>query len=1094
MKNPVQTPAKNSVKNHLKNDAYLRYPSVAGSRLAFVTDDDIWTCDLRDLKAHRLTSRPSGLAQIWISPDGQWIAYTGSEEGSAEIYVIPYDGGESRRLTFTGAGVFNQVSGWSADGRSIFFTTNKARPFARPNFMYKVSVEGGEAVSLNVGPAHDISFAPNGKASVLGRNTSRASRDYSHWKRYRGGTAGHLWIDTVGKGDFKRFLSKIQGFVDCPMWIGDRIYFLSDFEGSGNLYSVLPSGAGLKRLTDFSDRYLRQATTDGDTIVMMGGGELFAYDVDSASVAHLEVQVTPTRPQRARKFVQTSDWLTECDVTAGGTKLALISRGKPVVMSPFDGPALQLGDAQGVRYRSISWLNDKKHFVVVSDGVGEERLEIHSLVPGEEPVELDFDIGLVRELKMSPKHDELIFSNHRAELWHVDIKKKKPTLLDRSEQLYGIKGIDWSPDGKWIAYAWSDTPDTTLVKVISASDRKPHVVTKPGFSNLAPSFDKDGKYLFFVSLRNFDPVYDSTFFELSFPGGYQPFCLVLARDTASPFGPKLASIVNDAAVESKDKKDEKKDDKKSDKKEIVCTIDFDGIEDRLQAFPLKSSQYNYYSVKGADGSAIFVKFPIEGSLSQVWLGETDAKGIAEIWNFEEQRLDVLDGRYHFVSITPDKSHVLLGGHKKLRLLPSKTVFSSKGKLDAETKPGKPSGWIDLARGKIEVVPAQEWEQMLVEAWRLQREYFWDEKMSGIDWNAVLKRYLPRIDMISTRAELSDLIWEMIGELGTSHAYEFMGDYRRGPSYPQGQLGADFAWSEKDAGYVISKMVRGDSWESGSTSPLATPGLGLAEGDVVVSVGGVELSFEKTPEECLVGLGGQEVLLGVKSKSKADKKIRYVSVKSLNDDRAGRYRDWVEKNRRYVHQKSAGKLGYIHIPNMGPLGFSEYHRGFLAEAAREGLVIDVRCNGGGHVSQLLLEKLARKRLGYDLTRWGQAAPYPSHSVPGPIVAVTDEHAGSDGDIFSHCFKLMKLGTLVGKRTWGGVVGIWPQHSLVDGAVTTQPQFSFWFHDVGWGVENYGTDPDVDVDIAPQDYRRGVDPQLDTALANPLKCPICQSGLI
>jgi tricorn protease len=331
--------------------------------------------------------------------------------------------------------------------------------------------------------------------------------------------------------------------------------------------------------------------------------------------------------------------------------------------------------------------------------------------------------------------------------------------------------------------------------------------------------------------------------------------------------------------------------------------------------------------------------------------------------------------------------------------------------------------------------------------------------------------------VRTRGELSDLIWEMQGELGTSHAYEYGGDYRVPPQYQRGFLGADLEWDEARGGYRIQRIYRGDSWNRDSDSPLAEPGLDVREGDVVVAIGGKRLSQDVSPDRLLVNTSGREVSITLRSR-KGDE--RTVLVKALASEAALRYRAWVEANRKLVHERTGERVGYLHIPDMGPWGFSEFHRGYLSEFDRPGLIVDVRYNRGGHVSPLLLEKLARRRVGYDAPRYGSPIPYPPESVAGPMVAMTNQFAGSDGDIFSHCFKLYKLGPLVGKRTWGGVIGIDPYHYLVDGTLTTQPEFSFWFVDVGWGVENYGTDPDYDVDVAPHDYRDGRDPQLDLAL--------------
>ncbi len=395
-----------------------------------------------------------------------------------------------------------------------------------------------------------------------------------------------------------------------------------------------------------------------------------------------------------------------------------------------------------------------------------------------------------------------------------------------------------------------------------------------------------------------------------------------------------------------------------------------------------------------------------------------------------------------------------------------------------SEPGRKSGWVDLKRVKVSVDPGMEWQQMAQEAWRLQREFFWTEDMSQIDWKAIWERYSPLVNRVGTRGELSDLLWEMQGELGTSHAYEMGGDYRSEPSYPQGFLGADYDYDAGSDAYVVSRIIVGSPGEARASSPLIAPGINVKVGDKLRAINGRKVSKTDPPNELLVHLADSEVTLTVED---ADGKTRDVSVKTLRSEFPARYREWVEANREMVHKATNGRVGYVHIPDMGAHGYAEFHRTYLAEVAHDGLIVDVRFNRGGHVSQLLIEKLARKRVGYDIQRWGEPEPYPNYSPAGPLVAITNQWAGSDGDIFSHVWKLMKLGPLVGKRTWGGVIGIWPRNPLADGAVTSQPEFSFWFQDVGWGVENYGTDPDIDIDIAPQDYVSGYDPQMEKALS-------------
>ena len=433
---------------------------------------------------------------------------------------------------------------------------------------------------------------------------------------------------------------------------------------------------------------------------------------------------------------------------------------------------------------------------------------------------------------------------------------------------------------------------------------------------------------------------------------------------------------------------------------------------------------------------------------------------------------IADGITDF-SLSPDHATLLYRADDRLR------VLAAGEKPSEATESGAESGWIDLDRVKVSVRLDAEWRQMFREAWRLQRENFWDVGMSAIDWTEVYDRYLPLVDRVATRSELSDLLWELHGELGTSHAYEIGGAYRQGPHYEQGFLGVD--WAVDGDTHRIARILDGDVWSEKSSSPLARPGLDVRAGDEIVAINGITVEHDRSPGALLVNQAGQEVEVTVR---RGEGPPRLLRVRPLADEHPLRYREWVNANRDLVHERGAGRVGYLHIPDMIASGFAEFHRGLLTEYDYEALVVDVRYNRGGHVSGLLLQKLARRRLAYDFSRWGDPQPYPAESPRGAMVMVTNEHAGSDGDIVSHAFKQLGLGPLIGHRTWGGVIGINPRHLLADGTTTTQPEFAFAFDNVGWGVENYGTDPDIEVDNAPHDYARGFDAQLERGIVEAL----------
>ena len=1050
----------------MSEQGYYRYPTLHHETIVFVCEDDLWTVPATGGTARRLTASFGECSTPRISPDGSQIAFVSRDEGSPEIYVMPAGGGPERRVTFQGAETC-LISAWSADGSEILYASDAASPFLRETQLFAVPAAGGAPRSLALGNGLTIAAGAQNR-TLIGRNNA----DPARWKRYRGGTAGDIWVDAEGHGTFTRLIA-LHGNLVWPMWLGERCYFLSDHEGVGNLYSCRPDGEDLRRESDEREYFVRFPSTDGTRIVYTAGAQIAVYDPVARAVRRVEVATPSTAPQTVRRFVDASEELEHFTPSPDGTALALISRGQPFAMPHWEEAVTHLGTTNRVRYRNAEWLHDSSALAVVNDAEGFERIAIHKVDQSEAPRELTGgDIGRVTEMVSSPVNETIAFANHRHELLILDPGAKKARVVDRSPA-WRIGDLAFSADGRWLAYSWSPAPDTSIIRVLKVKSGSVHDVTPALRTDRTPAWDPEGKYLYFLSTRDFNPVYDALQFDLSFPQAMRPFVVTLRSDVPSPFMPKPRPIHKDAA----DKRGE--DDKEKDGKEQPARveIDFDGITGRIIGFPVEEAEYD--QIVAARGRVLFTQFPVKGikPAGRSW-DEPDEAGTLIAYDFDQQRSAIMHKDVGEIRLANDHRTLVYRSHGKLRVVDALDDLPENGdEHKPGDEPGRKSGWLDLERVRVNLEPRDEWLQMYRESWRMQREQFWDESMSAIDWDLVGARYERLIPRVRTRTELSDLIWEMQGELGTSHAYEFGGDHRQPPQYRRGFLGADLSWDAKAGGYRVDRLLRGDSWDRELDSPLAETGLDVRAGDVITAIGGTALAQGKTPDELLVNAAGQHVVLTIAPR-KGDR--RRIVVKALGDERMLRYRAWVEANRASVHESSGGRVGYVHIPDMGPWGFSEFHRGYLSEFNRDGLIVDVRFNRGGHVSPLLLEKLARKRVGYDVSRYGPPQPYPPESVGGAIVAITNQFAGSDGDIFSHCFKLYNLGPLVGKRTWGGVIGINPYHRLVDGTITTQPEYSFWFVDVGWKVENYGTDPDYDVDIAPHDYRAGRDPQMDEAL--------------
>jgi tricorn protease len=1044
----------------MSDKAYLRQPTLQGETIVFVSDDDLWRANTQGGVAQRLTAGLSEPSTPCLSLDGRWVAYIGRDEQHPEVNLMPANGGPARRLTWLGPDTL--VRGWTPQGHILFVSTH-GQPFFRNHQAFTLDPAGGMPQPLNLGQVNHLSFGP-GNARVIGRNTA----DPARWKRYRGGTAGHLWIDAAGSGHYRR-MSELRGNLSCPMWIGERVYFLSDAEGVGNLYSCRPDGSDARRHTDHADYYARHAQSDGRRIVYQCAASLWLFDPASGENRALDLRVPSARAQAARRFVPAEMYLGAARLHPQGHSLALDVRGKLFTLPLWEGAVSQHGAADGVRHRYAQWLADGRTLLAVSDASGEERVELH--VDGTVRA-FDWDIGHVSSLRAAPVGTRVAMANHRNQLLLGDADAGTLSVLDHSDA-GRCEDLAWSADGLWLAYSFQVSARQRAIKLCELATQRCTLVTQPEFRDYSPSFDPQGRFLYFLSLRTYDPVYDSVQFEMSFPRAARPYLVALQAGGPAPFEREPKGFAGGDKAEAK---------APGTAAAEPMRIDLDGITQRIAAFPVAEGRFGKLA-GAAMGKLLWTLLPIEGQQGRG--GHKDGVGRLQVFDFDSQRTDTLMDKADDFQVAADHATVLVREGKRLRAIAVDHREDRRAEAGDGDAPSRKSGWIDLGRVRASVEPRLEWRQMLREVWRLQRDHFWVADMSGIDWPAVLRRYEPLLERVATRAELSDLIWELQGELGTSHAYEYDGDHRKPPPWALGHLAVELQLVEADESYRITHIVRGDTWDSTADSPLHAVGVEAQVGERIVAVNGQRVSRQRPPQALLVHQAAAKVALTLASDRGGTTAQRQVLVKTLADEVPARYREWVERNRAWVHEQSAGRVGYLHLPDMMADGFAEFHRYFGTECDRDALIVDLRYNRGGHVSELLLEKVARKRIAYDVSRWGRTVPYPEESAAGPVVALTNEHAGSDGDIFAHGFKLMGIGPLVGTRTWGGVIGIWPRTLLVDGTETTQPEYSFWFRDVGWGVENHGTDPNIEVDNAPQDAAAGRDRQLETALATALQ---------
>ncbi|MEU9991972.1 S41 family peptidase [Streptomyces sp. NPDC048045] len=1041
------------------SSGYLRFPHLQGDLVTFVAEDDVWLAPLDGGRAWRVSADNMPATLPRISPDGTALAWTSTRDGAPEVHLAPVAGGPAERLTHWGDRR-TEVRGWTPDGQVLALSA-QGRPSTDRTWAHTVPLDGGPATVLPYGPVGGVAFGP---ATVL--LSAPMGREAAHWKRYRGGTAGKLWIDRAGDGAFERLHADLDGNIECPVWAGDRIAFLSDHEGTGALYSSLADGSDLRRHTPVGGFYARHAAGDGTRVVYSSAGELWLLeDLEDAEPRRLEVRLGGPRLDLRPYPVNAARWFGTAapDHTARGSAVSV--RGGVHWVTHRSGPARALAATPGVRARlPRTFRAEGEEWVVwVTDAEGDDALEFApatGLAPGTTARRLAAGrLGRVLELAVAPDGSRVAVAAHDGRLLLVERETGEVREVDRSDD-GEVSGLAFSPDSGWLAWAHPGPRPLTQLRIAHTTDLSVTEATPLRFQDYAPAFTLDGKHLAFLSNRAFDPVYDEHVFDLAFVVGARPHLITLAATTPSPFGPQR----HGRPFEAPDK-DETPDSEGA----PVTRIDLDGLADRIVPFPVEAGRYS--GLRAAKDGVLWLRHPVHGVLgaSRAQPEDPGPHSDLERYDLAQRRLEHLAADADHFEVSGDGKRVLLWSDGRLRVVPSDRRTGSDDDGDSSVT-------VDLARVRQTVEPVAEWRQMYDETGRLMRDHFWRPDLSGVDWDGVLDRYRPLLDRLATHSDLVDLLWEVHGELGTSHAYVSpAGGGGGGPR--QGLLGADISRHE-DGGWRIDRILPAETSDPDARSPLAAPGVAVRPGDAIVAVAGHPVDPVRGPGPLLVGTAGQPVELTVAPADGGEP--RHTVVVPLADEAPLRYHAWVAGRRAHVHRASGGRLGYLHVPDMQAPGWAQIHRDLRVEVAREGLVVDVRANRGGHTSQLVVEKLARRIIGWDVPRGMRATSYPLDAPRGPVVAVTNEFSGSDGDIVNAAIKALGIGPVVGTRTWGGVIGIDSRYHLVDGTLITQPKYAIWLEGYGWDVENHGVDPDVEVVQRPQDWAEGRDAQLDEAV--------------
>ena len=1046
----------------------LRFPNVWHDRVVFSYAGDLWTVGAQGGTATRLTSNPGLKLFAKFSPDGRHIAFTAQYSGDEQVYVMPTGGGAPRQLTFYPApgpraerwGYDNQVYGWTPDGKAVLFRSARDGYMLTDSKLYTVPLDGGASTALPMPMSGAGYFAPDGKKIVY----SPLWRDFRSEKRYQGGWANDLYIFDLVNPSLVQVTNDPRTDRD-PMWIGDAIYFNSDRTGTFNLYRYDIASKQTRQLTHYKDWDVRWPSADAEgQIVYESNGELHIFDTrgnqDRALVILVPADITTTRPQP----VNAADYVESSALSPGGERLALVARGDVFTVPIEHGVTRNLTQSSNAHDREAGWSSDGKQLAYVSDRSGEEELYMQAQDGNSPAVALTSGSTARYYAPVWSGDDKRIaFADNRNRLYVVDVASKKRSAIAQDPINIALD-YRWSPDGQFLAYSLNEANNFSAIFIWSAVDGISHRATPAAFTSQTPAWSPNGELLYFLSNREYQPIISTVEFNFAADRQTGIFALALRKDVKNPFGIR-DDEPGDEKVADAEKDKDKAADKSHAKAKVAVKIEFPGIEQRAIRVPLEAD--NLSGLVVGDEALLYLRsgpayYGRESSMKPTVMAysikDREAKAVAE---------DVTDW-----SATANGKHVLA------RISAKEFKYFEVGKNDdAKT--------VSLAGLLTRRVPAAEWREIFAEVWRRYRDYFYVENMHGFDWNELRRKYEPMLDFVGHRADLNYVIAEMIAELTVQHAYIEGGDLGL-PQRPFVALpGARFELDANSGRYRLAKIFAGENEEEHYRSPLTEVGVDVHVGDYVLSINGRELKAGTDPYELLQAPPDQPVEWRVADAAdgKAARTIRY---RPLRTETGLLYLAWVAENRARVDRVSQGRLGYIHIPDMGEAGFREFIKWWYPQVRKEGLVVDVRDNGGGNISQMLIERLAGALRGTRFAR-NQAATgtYPSVVQPGPKAALINEDTASDGDIFSYEFRQWKIGPLIGKRTWGGVVGITDHGPLLDGGKIFVPEFGTADENGKWIIEGHGVDPDIVVEQDPLAVLQGHDPQLERGIQELMK---------
>ena len=1040
----------------------IQNPDVSKDNICFVFGNDIWIVSKNGGQAHRLSSPKGYEGNPKFSPDGKTIAFQANYDGNYDIYTMSIYGGVPDRVTTHGMG--ETIQDWYTDGNHLLYTSSMESGKQRFSQFYKIAKEGGLPDKLPVQIAGNGMVSPDGKYIAFTEKT-RINRT---WKRYRGGSAPDIYLMNLKTLETEN-ISKSDANEELPMWHGSKVYYLSDGGKSkrNNIWVYDTESKNHKQLTFFKKFDVHYPSIGPEELVFEAGGKLHLLNLNTNRYNEVKVNAIGDFHTLKPKTKNLGKNINYFNISPDGNRLLVEARGEVFTLPKENGVTRNLSRTSGVYERYPTWSPDGRHIAFFGDKSGEYELTVIDMKTHEERKITSMGEGFRYNIYWSPNSEKIAFVDQTMTINVANVSSGKVTKVDQDATLFeGALSnyiISWSKDSKWMAYTKTLKNGNNAIFIYDSEEGGSKQITSGYFNDSRPTFDKEGNYLFYRTSRAFNPLYSNFDNTWIYANSTKIAAMPLRTDVKSLMAHKNDSVTIEEEEEEKEEndgddkeKEENGEEEEEEEKEEAVEIDFDNMESRIILLPMEGG--NYGRLATAEGKLVYVKYPNTGS------GEYTGEIMFFDYEGQESK-SIIKGPGDF-EISADGKSLAVNNRSGAMAI----IKVAEGQKMDKT--------ISTSGMKATINPKEEWKQIFNDVWRLERDFFYDKNMHGVDWDAMKKQYGQLIDQCASRYDVNFVIGELIGELNASHTYRGGGDSERTSFQNTGYLGID--WGKKNGQYYIKRIVRGADWDTDVKSPLLEPGLEVKEGDYILAVNGIPLTDYQDPWAAFTGMAGKTVELTVND-SPDMSESKQILVQPLRSETRLRNLEWIEKNRKHVDEMSGGKIGYIYVPSTG-VGDGQYDlvRMFYGQMHKEGLIIDERFNNGGQIPDRFVELLNRDALAYFKVRDGRDWQWPPVGHFGPKAMLINGWSGSGGDAFPDYFRKAGLGPLIGTRTWGGLIGISGAPSLIDGGTVTVPTFRMYDPDGSWFKEGYGVDPDIEVKEDPESLAKGTDVQLDRAI--------------